>query len=141
MILTFASAFPVLCVLPKITLFKKSIVSSHKCKNTFDSTKRRLSMLKPFSKIEKWCFTGALVLALFTVGTTPGIAFDKFNQTFGIAIHGYDTVAYHTENSAVKGKSEFSYEWNDAEWHFASAENRDLFAADPDRYAPQYGGY
>jgi YHS domain-containing protein len=98
-------------------------------------------MLKPTPKMKKWCFTGVLVLALLTVGTTPGIAIDKFNQTLGISIHGYDTVAYHTENHAVKGKSEFSYEWNDTKWHFASAENRDLFAADPDRYAPQYGGY
>ena len=98
-------------------------------------------MQKPTPKMKRWFFIGALVLALLTVGTTSGIAFDKFNQTFGIAIHGYDTVAYHTVNRAVKGKSEFSYEWNDAEWHFASAKNRDLFAADPDRYAPQYGGY
>jgi len=97
-------------------------------------------MLKPTPKMKKWCFTGALVLALLTVGTTPGIASDEFNKTFGRAIRGYDTVAYHTENLAVKGKSEFSYEWNDAEWHFASAENRDLFAADPERYAPQFGG-
>ena len=80
------------------------------------------------------------MLALLTVGTTPGIASDEFNKTFGRAIRGYDTVAYHTENRAVKGNSEFSYEWNGAEWHFASVENRDLFAADPDRYAPQYGG-
>jgi YHS domain-containing protein len=98
-------------------------------------------MLKSTPKMKKWCFTGTLVLVLLIVGTTPGTAIDNFNQTFGIAIDGYDTVAYHTENRAVKGKSEFSYEWNDADWHFASAKNRDLFAADPDRYAPQYGGY
>jgi YHS domain-containing protein len=60
---------------------------------------------------------------------------------FGVAIKGYDTVAYHTEGRAVKGKSEFSQEWNDAKWHFASAKNRDLFAAAPERYAPKYGGY
>ena len=98
-------------------------------------------MQNPNPRMKQWFFMAVLVLALLTAGTTSGLAFDKFNQAFGIAIHGYDTVAYHTENRAVKGKSEFSYEWNDAEWHFASAENRDLFAADPDRYAPQYGGY
>ena len=59
----------------------------------------------------------------------------------GVAIKGYDSVAYHTENRAVKGSSEFSHEWNDARWLFASAGNRDLFAANPERYAPQYGGY
>jgi YHS domain-containing protein len=40
----------------------------------------------------------------------------------------------------VKGKKEFSYQWKDAKWYFKSAENRDLFAADPLRYAPQFGG-
>jgi YHS domain-containing protein len=41
----------------------------------------------------------------------------------------------------VKGSNAFSHRWNDAKWYFASAENRDLFAADPERFAPQYGGY
>ncbi len=59
----------------------------------------------------------------------------------GVAIKGYDTVAYFTEQRAVKGKSKFSYNWNDAKWYFASAKNRDLFTADPDRYNPKYGGY
>ncbi|HSS65058.1 MAG TPA: YHS domain-containing (seleno)protein [Gammaproteobacteria bacterium] len=58
-----------------------------------------------------------------------------------VAIKGYDTVAYFTEGQPMKGKSEFAYSWNDAEWHFASAAHRDLFAADPERYAPQFGGF
>jgi len=81
-----------------------------------------------------------VILAL--IGSMPALAFNQVNTTaFGVAIKGYDTVAYHTENRAVKGNRQFSYEWNDAKWYFASAENRDLFAADPGRYAPQYGGY
>jgi hypothetical protein len=60
---------------------------------------------------------------------------------FGVAIKGYDTVAYHTESRALRGKKEYFFKWNDAKWLFASAGNRDLFAADPERYAPQYGGY
>ena len=69
-------------------------------------------------------------------------AADPVNTTlFGVAIKGYDAVAYFTENRAVKGRSEFSHKWNDARWYFASAANRDLFAADPERFAPQYGGY
>ncbi len=59
----------------------------------------------------------------------------------GVAIHGYDTVAYFTEGKATKGKSEFEHVWEDARWHFASATNRDLFATNPDRYAPKFGGY
>ena len=58
-----------------------------------------------------------------------------------VAIHGYDTVAYFTEGEPTKGSAEFEHSWQDARWQFASATNRDLFTADPDRYAPQYGGY
>ncbi len=58
-----------------------------------------------------------------------------------VAIHGYDTVAYFTEGKPLKGKSEFEQVWRDTQWHFASAGNRDLFTANPDRYTPQYGGY
>lgn len=59
----------------------------------------------------------------------------------GVAIKGYDTVAYFTEGNAVKGDPQISYTWNDALWQFANAHHRDLFAADPERYAPQFGGY
>ena len=83
-----------------------------------------------------------LIFAIFALSAVSAFAVDAVNTTFfGVAIKGYDTVAYHTENRAVKGSSQFSYKWNDARWYFASAENRDLFAADPERYAPQYGGY
>lgn len=83
-----------------------------------------------------------LFFLIFTADMGRAIAFDKINKTFfGVAIKGYDTVAYHTEGRAVKGDRKFSYGWNDAKWHFASVINRDLFAADPDRYAPEFGGY
>ena len=94
------------------------------------------------SKTLKPTLLGVLAVALLLNWTGIGIAFEKVNQTFwGVAIKGYDTVAYHTEGRAVKGHSKYSHEWNDAKWHFTSAENRDLFAADPERFAPQYGGY
>lgn len=64
------------------------------------------------------------------------------NTTFtGVAIKGYDPVAYFTEGKPHKGDSDFAYDWNGAEWRFASSANRDLFKADPVKYAPQYGGY
>ena len=59
----------------------------------------------------------------------------------GHAIGGVDTVAYFAGNGPVKGKSDFSHDWKGARWLFASAENRDKFAADPMQYAPKYGGY
>jgi hypothetical protein len=57
------------------------------------------------------------------------------------AVRGYDVVAYFTQAKPVEGKRSFSHKWNDAEWRFASAGNRDLFAANPEKYAPQYGGW
>ncbi|RYU94030.1 YHS domain-containing protein [Emticicia agri] len=57
------------------------------------------------------------------------------------AIRGYDAVAYFTESKPVKGKTEFSYEWNKATWYFSNAENLNTFKAAPEKYAPQFGGY
>jgi hypothetical protein len=58
-----------------------------------------------------------------------------------LAVGGYDPVAYFTKGQPVEGKKEYQTRWMDAEWRFASAENRDLFIASPEKYAPQYGGY
>lgn len=59
----------------------------------------------------------------------------------GVAIGGWDTVAYFTENRAVAGDPAISHRWDGATWYFSSSENRDLFAADPQAYAPQFGGW
>jgi hypothetical protein len=58
-----------------------------------------------------------------------------------IAIQGYDTVAYFTDDKAIRGSSSFEYVWGDARWRFASLAHRDMFIADPDHYAPQFGGF
>lgn len=57
------------------------------------------------------------------------------------AIRGYDPVAYFTEGKPVKGNKEFSYQWNDANWYFSSKADLDSFKKNPEKYAPQYGGY
>ncbi|MDP3857507.1 MAG: YHS domain-containing (seleno)protein [Stagnimonas sp.] len=59
----------------------------------------------------------------------------------GVAINGYDTVAYFTDGKPVKGSEAFTYSWNGAQWQFASKAHLDLFKAAPEKYAPQYGGY
>lgn len=59
----------------------------------------------------------------------------------GVAIKGYDPVAYFTDNKAVLGKAEFSAKAAGATYQFASAANRDTFVANPAKYQPQYGGY
>lgn len=89
---------------------------------------------------------GGVTAVLFIVLTglfQPGLnANSEINVTSGeVAIHGYDTVAYFTEKKAVKGTPEIMNRWKGAIWQFASAANRDMFAANPDKYAPQYGGY
>ena len=59
----------------------------------------------------------------------------------GLAVAGYDVVSFHEQHQAVKGKPEFSHVWQGANWIFSSLENREQFAASPERYAPAYGGY
>ncbi|MEM1153304.1 MAG: YHS domain-containing (seleno)protein [Pseudomonadota bacterium] len=59
----------------------------------------------------------------------------------GVAIRGADTVAYFTQMQYVPGSDEFTTQWNGATWKFSSQDHLDLFIADPDKYAPQYGGY
>jgi YHS domain-containing protein len=59
----------------------------------------------------------------------------------GLALHGYDAVAYFTDQKAIEGSPRFTFEWNGATFRFASAANRDRFAASPEAYAPQFGGY
>lgn len=84
----------------------------------------------------------ALLLAL-AVAFTPAASAGQVNTTFfgNLAIEGYDPVAYFTEGRPVEGSREFTHEWMGAIWRFASAGNRDRFAAMPEDYAPQYGGY
>jgi hypothetical protein len=59
----------------------------------------------------------------------------------GIAIKGYDPVAYFTQGKPAQGKKEFSHQWNSATWLFGNNMHLELFKGDPARYAPQYGGY
>jgi len=59
----------------------------------------------------------------------------------GLALKGYDPVAYFTEKRPVQGKAEFTAQHEGATYRFSSTANRDAFAAEPAKYAPQYGGY
>ena len=81
-------------------------------------------------------------MALLALGG-PAVAGEVVNTGLfgGVAIMGYDTVAYFTEGKAMKGSEEFAYEWLGTPWYFADAKHRDMFAAAPEKYAPQFGGY
>lgn len=84
--------------------------------------------------------------ALGAAAAPVGAAFAKdapvYTGTFSnVAVGGVDPVAYFTEGRPVKGDRQFTLKHQGAEWRFASAANRDAFAAAPEKYAPQYGGY
>jgi YHS domain-containing protein len=59
----------------------------------------------------------------------------------GVAVGGYDPVAYFTVGKPVKGRDDITLQHEGATWRFANVENRDAFKADPQKFAPQYGGY
>ena len=87
-------------------------------------------------------FIAVLAAALFIVTTAvPALAGPVNSTIFGTAIKGYDPVAYHTLGRPVEGSKQFTNKWNGATWRFANAEHRNLFAANPKRYTPAYGGY
>lgn len=74
--------------------------------------------------------------------STPALAMTpEVFAVDGLAIRGYDPVAYFLEEGPVEGLAEHSLMWKGAEWRFVSAENKAEFMADPDKWAPQYGGY
>lgn len=78
--------------------------------------------------------------ALFSAAAAAGapVYTARFSN---LAVEGYDAVAYFTEGKPVKGDKAFSTEYMGAEWRFASADNLAAFKAEPEKYAPQYGGY
>ena len=79
----------------------------------------------------------ALLLVLpFAIAGEPAV----FSTGEG-AIRGYDPGAYFTIGAPTRGSNEFSASWQGASYRFASAENLVRFEADPEAYAPQYGGY
>lgn len=70
-------------------------------------------------------------------------ALEPVNKTFlgGLAVDGYDVVAYFTDGAPVEGSSAHTVKWNGAVWRFASAEHKAAFEKEPEKYAPAYGGY
>ena len=84
----------------------------------------------------------AALAVAFVIVSFSVVAGQKVNTSFtGLAIDGYDPVAYFTEHKPVRGSSEFTFEFGGAKYRFATAGNRDLFAKDPAKYAPQYGAF
>ena len=87
-------------------------------------------------------FSNILAAALLLLASNA-FAVDAINTTFfgNLAIEGYDPVAYFTMNESMEGNKNFEYQWKEATWRFTSQSHLDLFKSEPEKYAPQYGGY
>jgi YHS domain-containing protein len=82
-----------------------------------------------------------LVLAMLTAPGVRAESAGDVNQIDGIALHGFDPVAYFTQNKAVKGEAEFTAQYKGVTYEFASKEDQATFQANPAKYVPQYGGF
>jgi len=84
-----------------------------------------------------------LIAGLFVLGGSITAMADTSTETDAndVILAGHDAVAYFTQSKAVEGLPTFTAQYQGAVYRFASADNRDLFKANPEKYAPAYGGY
>jgi YHS domain-containing protein len=94
--------------------------------NTFTPTSRLTGLL-----------TAPAVLCFLATAAWSG----EFYEKNGVAITGHDPVAYFSENKPVAGSVDHAFEYKGSKFLFSSKANMETFAADPQRYAPQYGGF
>ena len=86
--------------------------------------------------------TAALAAAILFIACSKTAPVAQINTgSDGLAVQGYDPVAYFAVENATKGDPKFQYAWNGAKWLFSSQENLDKFKQNPQSYAPQFGGY
>jgi YHS domain-containing protein len=95
-------------------------------------------MKKPRLKLHT---AAGLLLLLFSTLFAASPVAPVNRSSDGLALRGYDAVAYFTDGRAVKGTMQFLYEWMGVKWQFADKEHREMFSQDPQKYAPQFGGY
>lgn len=84
---------------------------------------------------------GALtVVSLIPSGPAQAETFFNVNWR-GVAVKGYDPVAYFTEGRPVRGLAMYELDWEGARWRFANPMNMEKFRESPEKFAPRYGGY
>lgn len=88
----------------------------------------------------KRLLSGLALMGLFLNTSFAGELVNVDPET-GVALEGYDPVAFFTEGRAIEGTSDFASQWGEAIYHFASREHMDAFKEDPEKYAPAFGGY
>lgn len=95
-------------------------------------------MIRAIQTMTRMC-AGAILMSSLLFAFQMG---EKINKTSaGLAIKGYDPVAYFEDGRPVKGDAAYQYQWKGATWRFSSAAHHDAFKQDPTRYTPQYGGF
>lgn len=82
-----------------------------------------------------------ILLIAFVSSTTTFAQQSEIFTVNGKAIRGYDVVTFFTVSTPVKGEEQYSFAWKNTIWLFSSLENKELFQNNPEKYAPQYGGY
>jgi len=97
-------------------------------------------MKKKALNINSVLYSVIILIAIVTAAYASSLPKINVNSQ-GIAIKGYDTVAYFTMGKPVMGDEKFRYQWNGATWLFSSEEHLNLFKNAPEKYSPQYGGY
>ena len=87
--------------------------------------------------------TSLVLFMLVILPVQSAGAFEKINKGYfgGVAVGGYDAVAYFTQSKAVAGSKQFKLTWEGADWLFSNRENLAMFKEQPEKYAPSYGGY
>jgi YHS domain-containing protein len=83
--------------------------------------------------------TLAILFSIITIMSSAQIG--KLNLEDGIAIQGYDPVAYFNSNKAIEGKKQFAHQQDGITYYFSSQANKDAFVKEPAKYEPQYGGW
>jgi YHS domain-containing protein len=91
--------------------------------------------------IQKIVRRAVLALVVATIVPSAAVAQRVNSDRRGLAVKGYDVVAYFTDGRAVAGNAAFEHALGGVRYRFASAANRDRFAQEPQRYLPQYGGF
>jgi len=85
-----------------------------------------------------------IVISFITIKKISPIAmkiWGENNLSSGIALNGFDAVAYQTLSKALKGDAQYVENWQDSQWYFSNEENKALFEQSPEKFAPSYGGY
>lgn len=86
-------------------------------------------------------FWACVFFTVLVVFAGPGVAGERVNARDGVAVKGYDVVAYFTEGRPVRGNEQYTHRWQNVLWYFANEAHLEAFAAEPVRYSPRYGGF